>query len=118
MSGIDAVTATGSHEIVEAATDPFPQSMGAAPGYSQPDEAHLYWLFGLGGGETGDMCAQQPGAFTKFAELPYVVQRTWSNIAAKQGHDPCVPPLPGEVFFNSVPVLNDTITFNIGQTIT
>jgi hypothetical protein len=116
MTGIDAVTATASHELIEAATDPYPQSN--TPGYAQPDQSHFYWLFGFGGGETADMCAQMPDAFTKFAELPYTVQRSWSNVAVKQGHDPCVPPLPGEVYFNAVPVLTDNITINIGQSIT
>src|SRR5262249_40312223 len=72
--------------------------------------AHLYWLFALGGGETGDMCAQFPGVFTKFSPLPYTVQRTWSDAAAKAGHDPCQPTAPGSVYFNSAPVLNDNIS--------
>ena len=45
------------------------------------------------------------------------MQRTWSNKAAPAGHDPCVPALPGEVYFNAAPVLNDNITVDvIGQT--
>jgi hypothetical protein len=107
LTGIDAVTSAESHEIIEAATDPYPM---VNPAYAQADDAHLYWLFALGGGEVGDMCAQFPGVFTKFAELPYTVQRTWSNQAAKAGHDPCVPALPGAVYFNTAPVLNDNIT--------
>jgi hypothetical protein len=55
------------------------------------------------------MCAQFPGAFTKFAELPSVAQRTWSNASAAASHDPCVPELPGEVYFNTAPVLKDNI---------
>ena len=64
----------------------------------------------LGGGEVGDLCAQEPGAFTQFPELAYTVQRTWSNAAAMASHDPCVPALANEVYFNAVPELNDTIT--------
>jgi hypothetical protein len=30
-------------------------------------------------------------------------------VAAKAGSDPCVPELPGEVYFNTAPVLKDTI---------
>jgi hypothetical protein len=113
LKGIDSITATESHELIEAATDPFPTS---TPAYGQTDEAHLYWLFVLGGGEVGDLCAQNADAFTKFAELPYTVQRTWSNKAALAGHDPCVPKLPGSVYFNAVPVLSDTIALNVGGT--
>jgi hypothetical protein len=106
LMGIDAVTGGESHELVEAATDPFPN---ASPAWAQVDETHLYWELALGGGEVGDMCAQDPEAFTQFSELPYVVQRIWSNKAALAGKDPCVPALPDEVYFNASPVLSDTI---------
>jgi hypothetical protein len=109
FTGIDAVTGAESHELLEAVTDPYPQ---VNPAYGSCDEAHLYWLFALGGGETGDMCAQLPGAFNQFDELPYVVQRSWSNQSANAGHDPCVPALPGSVYFNAAPVLSDDITVN------
>jgi hypothetical protein len=33
----------------------------------------------------------EPSAFYKDANLGYVVQRTWSNMNAAAGHDPCVP---------------------------
>lgn len=110
LNGIDMVTGAGSHEYVEAVTDPFPYNN---PAYAQPDGAHLFWLFAIGGGETGDMCAQNQGAFTKFPDLDYVVQRSWSNASAKAGHDPCLPALDGHVYFNAVPVLKDTI--HLGQ---
>jgi hypothetical protein len=106
LHGVDAVTAAESHELIEAVTDPYPM---VDPAYAQPDQNHIYWLFALGGGETGDMCAQFPGVFTKFTELPNEVQRTWSNASAAASHDPCVPELAGEVYFNSAPVLKDNI---------
>jgi hypothetical protein len=108
LQGVDAVTGAESHELLEAATDPFPM---VSAGYGTVDDAHLYWEFVLGGGEVGDMCAQFPGAFTKFPELPYTVQRSWSNAAVKAGHDPCVPALAGQVYFNAVPVLPDNLSF-------
>ncbi len=108
IKGIDAVTAPESHELIEAVTDPYPMD---DPAYVEPDDAHIYWDLALGGGEVGDMCAQFPGVFTKFAGLNHTVQRTWSNKAALAGTDPCVPELPGEVYFNTVPVLNDNVTF-------
>ncbi|APR81222.1 Hypothetical protein A7982_06569 [Minicystis rosea] len=116
MTGIDAVTATSSHEIIEASTDPYPMTN---PTYAMMDDQHIYWLRVLGGGETADMCAQFDNAFTQFDELPYVVQRSWSNKAAKAGHDPCVPALPNAVYFNAAPVLPDNVTYSLyGQQVT
>jgi hypothetical protein len=110
MNELDAVTDTGSHELVEAATDPYPQTNGA---YGQVDNNHLYWLFALGGGETADMCAQDYDSAYHDPEIGYVVQRSWSNKSATASHDPCVPAADGP-YFNSAPLLNDTITINIG----
>ncbi len=115
LSGLDAVTGAASHEFIEAATDPYPQTL---PAYAQVDDAHIYWMSVLGGGEVGDMCAQFDGSFTKFAELPdYTVQRTWSNKAVTAGEDPCVPALPGSVYFNAAPVLDSIPITIFGQTV-
>jgi hypothetical protein len=115
IKGIDAVTAALSHELIEAVTDPLPMSN---PAYATTDNAHVYWVRALGGGEVGDMCAQNPGAFTKFDEIPYMVQRSWSNQAAAQGHDPCQPPVDGQPYFNAAPVMTDTIAYSVfGQTV-
>ena len=103
FKGIDAVTAAASHEIAEAATDPFLDA------YISTDNAHRYWSTILGGGEVGDMCAQNLGSFVKFPELPYLVQRIWSNKAAVAGTDPCTPVPTGEVYFNTIPDSPDTL---------
>jgi hypothetical protein len=103
LTGIDVITGAGSHELIEATTDPYPTS---EPAYLSVDSAHLYWSSVLGGGEVCDMCAQFPTSFTKFSELAYTVQRCWSNKAETAGHDPCVTELPGEVYFNSAPVFS------------
>ncbi|MFO0591475.1 MAG: hypothetical protein U0441_28255 [Polyangiaceae bacterium] len=108
---LDAVTGALSHELIEAATDPFPMT---DPAYAQTDNAHIFWVRALGGGETGDMCAQDPESFTKFDEMPYVVQRSWSNAAAKNGNDPCQPTKPGDVYFQATPVMTDSITYGGG----
>ena len=119
MSLLDATTTTESHELLEAATDPYPiVNNGQDAAYATVDDNDFYWAHVLGGGETGDMCAQFASSFTTFAELPYLVQRTWSNKAALAGHDPCVPALPNEVYFNTAPLLPDTITATIfGQSL-
>ena len=104
--GIDGLTAVESHELIEAATDPYPNMK---PAYASVDDAHFYWAVAVGGGENADMCAQNPSAFATFDELPYAVQRSWSNVSANAGHDPCVPTFPGEVYFNAAPELPDDI---------
>jgi hypothetical protein len=106
LSGLDAITAPESHEIMEAVTDPFPM---VDPGYVEPDGYHIFWYLANYGGEVGDMCQTFPHAFLKLLEIPYEVQRTWSNSAAMAGHDPCQPPAPGEVYFNTVPLFKDTL---------
>ena len=106
LNGLDAVSATSSHEIIEAATDPFPQTVAA---FGQLDDNHLVWEFVLGGGEIGDMCAQSPTAFYTPADIGSVVQRVWSNAKAKAGHDPCQPD-DGSPYFNSMPVLPEKVT--------
>jgi hypothetical protein len=108
LMGIDAVTAPASHEIIEASTDPYPT---AAQAYGTVDDDHIIWEFLLGGGEVGDMCAQFQTSFYTPTDLGFSVQRTWSNLAASGGHDPCMPS-DGTPYFNSMPVLTDTV--NIG----
>lgn len=115
LTGVDAVTGTLSHEIIEAVTDPFPM---VSPAYASIDPKHAYWQRFLGGGEVGDMCENRPDAFTVFPEMPYTVQRTWSNKASQTGHQPCVPALAGELYFNAVPVLTDNVKAVVqGQTV-
>jgi hypothetical protein len=58
------------------------------------------------------MCAQEPGGFETFAGFPYVVQRGWSNVSAKEGHNPCAPALPNEIFFNTVAETPDILNIN------
>lgn len=104
VTGIGAMTAPTSGVLVSAATDPHPLT---TPAYGGVDETHTIWLYALGGGEVGSLCAQESEAFTTFAELPYAVQRSWSNAAAMAGHDPCVP-APSTPYFAAAPVLPDT----------
>jgi hypothetical protein len=102
LGGVDATTGIASHELGEASSDP-------VSAYGHLDAAHSYWRNLIGGSEIGDMCAQQVGSFVKFSDSPYVVQRLWSNKAALAGTDPCVPEPTGEVYFNTIPNLPDTL---------
>ena len=107
-TGVNVVTTTTSHELSEAVTDPYGNISG--PAYITVDDNHLVWSSFLGGGEIGDMCAQFASSFYKPTDFNYLVQRNWSNKAAKAGHDPCVPS-DGSVYFNAMPVLPDTLAF-------
>jgi hypothetical protein len=108
MNTLDTVTGSASHELVEASTDPHP--LTNTPTYATVDQDHLPMQAILGGGEIGDLCAQWPSSFFTPSGFGYQVQRPWSNLAAREGRDPCQPELPGEVFFNSVPLLSDTVS--------
>jgi hypothetical protein len=108
LTGVDAVTATTSHELIESSTDPYPEDQNNA-GYADVDTNHIIWSFDLGGGEVGDMCAQNPDAFFKDPNIGNYVQRTWSNASAAAGHNPCQPSA-GLPYFNSMPVLTDSVS--------
>jgi hypothetical protein len=116
-TSVDSLTAVLSHEWVEASTDPFVTangtftlSGGPNSAYFNADPDHVVWGV-LGGGEAGDLCEPEgAGAYILPADIGHTVQRTWSNVAAMASHDPCVPD-PTAAFFDSAPVLNDTVTF-------
>lgn len=100
-SQLDERTVAMSHELVEAATDPFPRS---DPAFYGANQANLVWTL-VTGGELADMCVVQPDVFTVPTGGKYVVQRSWSNQAAQLGRDPCVPAAPSPPYFNSMPAL-------------
>ena len=106
LTGADVATSTASHELSEAATDPFPMTQ---PAYTQVDDDHLAWMFFLGGGEVGDMCAQFPESFYTPTDVGHVVQKNWSNASARAGHDPCQPTVTSPAYFNAMPVFTDSV---------
>ena len=57
------------------------------------------------------MCAGFGNVFYKPSDVPYLVQRSWSNKAAAAGHDPCQPN-GASPYFNAAAVLTDTVTVN------
>jgi hypothetical protein len=91
-----------SHELIEAATDPYPATR---PAFNGADPDHIIWNFAVTGpGEVGDMCIlesydHQVGRLVG----GFWAQRTWSNNAANAGLDPCVPAIPNEVYFGATP---------------
>jgi hypothetical protein len=106
LSEMDEVSAEASHEIIEGATDPLPQDK---PAWFNVDADHQGWALVGGGAEIGDLCAAFPDSFYTPAGITTLVQRVWSNTAAAASHDPCEPN-GASPYFNSAPVLTDTIT--------
>ncbi len=98
----------GSHEIIEAVTDPYfvPVQGGEMPGgfnLSTTDYNVIGWMLAFGGGETADLCPYIPESSLGYAEEKgLIVTRSWSNLAAKGSHNPCVPAPPGP-YFNLAP---------------
>jgi|GEM_PF-3437525 len=92
------LTEVVSHEVSEAATDPFPFTAQGWMASNQPL-----------GGEISDLCSglgltysvteDQPDGGTQ--DVSYFVTRNWSNAAAKAGdQDPCRPIIAGRPYFN------------------
>jgi hypothetical protein len=120
----DALTAVASHEWVEASTDPivtangvFTLSGGPQSAYFSVDGDHVVWNVVSFGGEAADLCQpERPEAITMLPGVSNAVQRTWSNALAAASHDPCAPDLAGLPFFDSAPVLDETVTFTSALT--
>lgn len=102
-------TVSASHEFIEAATDP-DVGEGNLTYYMQ----NQTWAFA--GGEVGDLCVDFTGNNDKVQESSFLVQRSWSNESAKASHDPCVPILPGEVYFNAAPRKQKLVLKKVGDT--
>src|SRR5262249_46538006 len=88
-------------ELVEASVNPFPET---APAFAHVDEAHVGWELEASGGAPTDLCAIVARSTFRPADLPFFVQRIWSNAAAARGEDPCVPAPSGAPYFAAVPL--------------
>ncbi len=98
------LTHTASHEIGEAATDPF---FTAWDGFTDATKVFAYWQRGYT--ENGDACEFYPDArYAEQAPFAYSVQRLWSNTAAAAGHSPCQP--FDDPYFNVTPLGLEDIT--------
>ena len=82
---------SAAHETVESATDPYTGT--ANQGYIGFDANHLAWDLYTGyADELEDACQYwQTAYYQETGSFPYWIERSWSNKAAMQGHDPCVP---------------------------
>jgi hypothetical protein len=109
---LDWTTQLTSHELVEAATDP---QVNWNQAYAFADDTHAIW--GLLHPETADLCewdSISSQTNVKPDSFGYQIQRTWSNAAAAAGHDPCVPGVPGQMYFRAIPKLDESVTMTAG----
>ena len=118
-TSLDELTSVMSHEWAEASTDPqvtstgdFNLSGGPNAAYFSVDADHIIWDLLSSGGEAGDLCQpERSQAIYTPSDVGNAVQRTWSNKLASASHDPCAPDPAGLPFFDSAPVLDQTVTF-------
>lgn len=114
LSAVESEELVVTHEVIEAATDPYPQS---DPAFTFDLNSASPWL--LVGPEVGDLCALRVGPTSYVRYDTFVATRVWSNaVAIANNADPCVPADPSVPYY-SVSVTPDTIQFpSAGQTVT
>lgn len=105
LNAKDSLTSTIAHELIEAATDPFPNTK---PAFSQQSSTYAAWT-DISDGEVGDLCEFNLDSNIMVPGVDYLVTRAWSNKNALENHEPCLPnPYTGP-FMDAVPVLNDSV---------
>jgi hypothetical protein len=96
------ISISASHEVIEAATDVDGQSGYSLPVVQQPSDwtSNSIWD-DLLLTEIGDLCVN-----TEINEGSFTYQRFWSNKAAANSADPCIPAI--STYFNTGTVGSDT----------
>jgi hypothetical protein len=106
--GFEDMTVATSHEMIEAATDPYPAAQDA---FHTTDPEHLAWA-AFAGAEVADMCEFNSDTSFLPNGYPFMVARSWSNAEAFLGRDPCVPQTSG---FWAAAMMPDAITIDMGS---
>jgi hypothetical protein len=70
------------------------------------DAEHTLWEGAFGGAELADLC-NLSGTYWAPPSIGYTIARSWSNAAARQQRNPCIPTPAGEPYFNSFPATPD-----------
>jgi hypothetical protein len=104
---LDQVTATSSHELTEASTDPHPIDDKQAGWVTLGENA---WT-GLGG-ENADMCA----AVGHATEAGWALTRVWNNLTAADGDQPCLPVPASSLPYYNAGVVHDVLSVSPGGT--
>ena len=101
--GIDTITLASAHEFGEAATDSFATGQEAYVGF---DPDHLaYDIYQGFQDEVGDACEFfEESSFEAPPPFTFNVQRLWSNASAMTGHNPCLPRVAGEAYYNTTTI--------------
>jgi hypothetical protein len=111
-SGEAELTAAASHEIVEATTNPDPARRGFA---------FVQSSLNLGFTAAGVEPVDPRGLITRdrhwISEGGFTVQRAWSNRAAAQGNDPCVPTISDTAYVALVPRQPTVRLPNVGESL-
>jgi hypothetical protein len=109
---------TASHELAEAATDPFPNPLGK-PAYQIRDLTSP-WLASQIIAEIGDVCEGQR-IQVDGPDAGYTLQQIWSTSAAAANQAPCIPADPARPYFGitvspasvQTSAAGSTVTFNV-----
>lgn len=107
------LTATASHEILEAATNPDPSSRGFA--FDRDSSNHGFTAAGV---EPVDPCGLITMNNHRTLESSFVVQRAWSNRQAELGRDPCIPIRSGQPYVALIPRQSAVRLAHIGDSAT
>lgn len=114
QSDVDFATAGAGHEIAEVATNPH---LSTDPAFGEFDALHLAWKALSQDNEIGDICELYPDAEYRGAgDLPYNLQRLWSNKSAAAGLNPCVP-APSEPYYNVAPLGLENVSVFMGAAV-
>ncbi len=92
------LTVITSHELTEAASDPFVTS------YNLLSDPYAMWLFALNGTEIADLC-ENLNDFLYSDPIAGAVSKVFSNRAAANHKNPCLPTTATQDFF-AVPIFN------------
>ncbi len=105
---IGYIETSSGHELIEASTDPFPET---ATGWVFYDPTSLWSALP---GEVGDLCEFESGATYGNFQVP----RVWSNSAAMAGVDPCIPAAKGQPLYDvtATPTMVPTVQPGSSQT--
>jgi hypothetical protein len=111
---LDQLTEILSHELAEAATDPFPTVKAA---YRTLDPRQMGWALAFGGPEIGDLC--QGNSFNYFSpgDIGYSIQRSFSNARAAAWDEMCSPKQDVGPGFYTAPTVVEDVTLQSGAVV-
>ncbi len=107
-----ALTGSASHELLELATNPDTTRRGFA--FVQASGNLGFTAAGIEAMDPCGLIAREK----EVVESGFVVRRAWSNRAAAQGHDPCVPTPTDRPYRALVPRMSTASLARVGDSVT